>query len=267
MKHRSEDQAQLLWGWAGCEVSCVSVGVTWVKALLPADNSLKPCVFYPFDQGCLCNNCVKNRDLCLQMKTSSWRVIWRSSLQSGVESRGGMSRKEGGYWSPAPVVCGKVNRKLSQKSQSVTRRPLLSSRPQRHGSAGGLKTGNKVEMWNWSLKVVDSESLFFLWVMSHVWDSGGAAHHLAADWECAAMIMWEGPLSDLCCWPIPARTDMAMASAAALELRPLCLVEGLGAKELCWMTGAGEPVGSEVSFKLSSAAKEGGKKEAQVQIL
>lgn len=47
---------------------------------------------------------------------------------------------------------------------------------------------------------------------------------------------------------------MAMASAAALELRPLCPVEGFGARELCWMTGAGEPVGSEVSFILSSAA-------------
>lgn len=47
---------------------------------------------------------------------------------------------------------------------------------------------------------------------------------------------------------------MAMASAAALELRPLCPIEGLGARELCWMTGAGEPVGSEVSFILSSAA-------------
>lgn len=55
---------------------------------------------------------------------------------------------------------------------------------------------------------------------------------------------------------------MAMASAAALELRPLCPTEGLGARELCWMTGAGEPVGSEVSFILSSAAateqREGG---------
>lgn len=50
---------------------------------------------------------------------------------------------------------------------------------------------------------------------------------------------------------------MAMASAAALELRPFCPAEGLGAKELCWMTGAGEPVGSEVSFILSSAATKG----------
>lgn len=48
-----------------------------------------------------------------------------------------------------------------------------------------------------------------------------------------------------------------MASAAALELRPFCPAEGLGAKELCWMTGAGEPVGSEVSFILSSAATKG----------
>lgn len=79
------------------------------------------------------------------------------------------------------------------------------------------------------------------------------------------MIMWEGPLSALCCWPIPASTDMAMASAAALELRPFCPAEGLGAKELCWITGAGEPVGSEVSFMLSSAAAQ--KKDIiQIQI-
>ena len=65
------------------------------------------------------------------------------------------------------------------------------------------------------------------------------------------MIMWEGPPSDLC-WPIPASTDMAMASAAARELRPL----GTPEWELCWITGAGEPVGSEVSFMLSSAAAD-----------
>lgn len=89
-----------------------------------------------------------------------------------------------------------------------------------------------------------------------VWANSGLGwtHHLAADWDCVAMIMWEGPLSALGCWPIPASTDIAMASAAALELRPFCPTEGLGAKELCWITGAGEPVGSEVSFMLSSAA-------------
>lgn len=47
-----------------------------------------------------------------------------------------------------------------------------------------------------------------------------------------------------------------MASAAALELRPFCPEEGLGANELCWITGAGEPVGSDVSFMFSSAATE-----------
>lgn len=47
-----------------------------------------------------------------------------------------------------------------------------------------------------------------------------------------------------------------MASAAALELRPLCPAEGLCAKELCWITGAGDPVGSELSFMLSSTAAE-----------
>lgn len=52
---------------------------------------------------------------------------------------------------------------------------------------------------------------------------------------------------------MPASTDMAMASAAARALRPLWPAEGLGARELCWMTGAGEPVGSEDSFMLPSA--------------
>lgn len=42
-----------------------------------------------------------------------------------------------GGWSPAPVVYGKVNRKLYQKSQSILRRLLLSSRPQHDGSTGG----------------------------------------------------------------------------------------------------------------------------------
>lgn len=44
-----------------------------------------------------------------------------------------------GGWSPAPVVYGKVNRKLSQKSQSIPRRLLLSSRPQHDGSTGGVR--------------------------------------------------------------------------------------------------------------------------------
>lgn len=97
---------------------------------------------------------------------------------------------------------------------------------------------------------------FYPWVMNQVWAGGAAAHHLAADWDCAAMMMWEGPPSTLWCWPIPASTDMAMASAAALVLKPFWPTEGLGAKELCWITGAGEPVGSDVSFRLSSAAAE-----------
>lgn len=41
-----------------------------------------------------------------------------------------------GGWSPAPVIYGKVSRKLSQTSQSVPRRLLLSSRPQHDGSTG-----------------------------------------------------------------------------------------------------------------------------------
>lgn len=57
------------------------------------------------------------------------------------EAQGGNQGE--GYWSPAPVVYGKVNRKLSQKSQSIPRRLLLSSRPQHDGSTGGLERARK----------------------------------------------------------------------------------------------------------------------------
>lgn len=149
----------------------------------------------------------------------------------------------------------------------------MSSRPQQDGSPGGLERpqrggGAEEKMWNSEFK---NEGTWEVRVFSTLGDEpsvglGGIAHHLAADWDCAAMIMWEGPLSALCCWPIPASTDMAIASAAALELRPFCPVEGLGAKELCWITGAGEPVGSDMSFMLSSAAIQKNKKATQAKI-
>lgn len=67
------------------------------------------------------------------------------------------------------------------------------------------------------------------------------------------MMTCEGPLSPR--WlPMPASTDMATASAAARELTPFGPddPEGLRATELCWITGAGEPVASHISFMDSS---------------
>lgn len=67
------------------------------------------------------------------------------------------------------------------------------------------------------------------------------------------MMTCEWPLSAR--WvPMPASTDMATASAAARELMPFGPddPEGLSATELCWITGAGEPVASHTSFMDSS---------------
>lgn len=58
-----------------------------------------------------------------------------------------------------------------------------------------------------------------------------------------------GSASSVLCVAICASTEVATASAAERALSPL------GA-ELCWMTGAGEPVGSALSFGLS-APREG----------
>lgn len=154
-------------------------------------------------------------------------------------------------WSPAPVVYGKVNRTLSQSLSPLPEGCCWA--PGHSGMApwwvgesrGGQGTGGgHLGVHCAWLPMSDKPSL----------GHSGTANHLAADWDCAAIIIWETALSARCCWPMPARTDIAMASAAALELRPLWPPEGLGASELCWMTGAGEPVGSEVSFMLSSAA-------------
>lgn len=58
---------------------------------------------------------------------------------------------------------------------------------------------------------------------------------------------------------------MATASAAERTFIPL----GEAVTELCWMTGAGEPVGSELSFGLSGFAgereREGGERRRNVE--
>lgn len=96
-------------------------------------------------------------------------------------------------WSPAPVVYGKVNRKLSLKSQSILRRLLLllSSRPQHDGSTGGSE---RAEERREELGVVDKgiQKVYgggrvhcsFLPLGDRCEPSlgrGGIAHHLAAD--------------------------------------------------------------------------------------
>lgn len=77
------------------------------------------------------------------------------------------------------------------------------------------------------------------------------AHHLVAGCDCVVMTTPPG-------WPapIPANTDIATASAAR-TLRPLMLAPGLegaaGGEGPCWMTAAGEPMGSvEGSLGVSS---------------
>lgn len=78
-----------------------------------------------------------------------------------------------------------------------------------------------------------------------------SAHHLGADCDCAPMTIPPG-------WPdpIPAKTDIATASAAR-TLSPLMVGPGLeaeaGGDGPCWITAAGEPMGSvEVSLEVSS---------------
>lgn len=57
-----------------------------------------------------------------------------------------------------------------------------------------------------------------------------------------------GTASSVLCPAIWASTEVATASAAErAELSPL----GAAEAELCWMTGAGEPEGSELSLGLS----------------
>lgn len=93
------------------------------------------------------------------------------------------------------------------------------------------------------------------------------SHHLLDGWDCVAMMTCDGPPLSPRWLPIPASTDMATASAAARELRPLgpTVDEGLWARELCWMTGAGEPVGSDVSFMCSSPERHKKKKKMKIR--
>lgn len=81
-------------------------------------------------------------------------------------------------------------------------------------------------------------------------------HHLPADWDCGAMMTGAGAgagsASSVLCVAICASTEVATASAAERALSPL------GA-ELCWMTGAGEPVGSALSLGLSAPRGNTGK--------
>lgn len=57
-----------------------------------------------------------------------------------------------------------------------------------------------------------------------------------------------GMLSSVLWLAICVSTEVATASAAERTLSPL----GEAVTELCWITGAGEPVGSELSFGLSA---------------
>lgn len=78
-----------------------------------------------------------------------------------------------------------------------------------------------------------------------------SAYHLGADCDCVAITTPPG-------WPepIPAKTDIATASAAR-TLSPLMVATGLeaeaGGDGPCWITAAGELMGSaEVSLEVSS---------------
>lgn len=108
----------------------------------------------------------------------------RFDLRAGRDERGSTEGKTRmGNWSPAPVVYGKVNRKLSQKSQSIPRRLLLllSSRPQHDGSTGGSERaeehseGGRGRLEIWASRSGKLEgmggvaALFYPWVMSQFW--------------------------------------------------------------------------------------------------
>lgn len=134
---------------------------------------------------------------------------------------------ESRVWSPAPVVYGKVINNLSlSQSQFIPRMQL--------------------QRWH--------ERGFELPISGDAESPVRSPHHLLEGWDCVAMMTCDGPPLSPRWLPIPASTDMATASAAAREVKPLGPVadEGLGAKELCCMTGAGEPVGSDVSLICTS---------------
>lgn len=90
-------------------------------------------------------------------------------------------------------------------------------------------------------------------------------HHLPADWDCGAIMTCDciGTFSSVLWLAIWVRTEVATASAAERMFSPL----GDAVTELCWMTGAGEPVGSELSLGLSDFSRQGKKKRVLVIVL
>lgn len=87
-------------------------------------------------------------------------------------------------------------------------------------------------------------------------------HHLPADWDCGAIMTCDcmGMFSSVLWLAIWVRTEVATASAAERTFSPL----GDVVTELCWMTGAGEPVGSEHSLGLSDFSRKGKNKRVLV---
>lgn len=73
------------------------------------------------------------------------------------------------------------------------------------------------------------------------------------------MMTWgcSGTASSVLWLAICVSTEVATASAAERTLSPL----GEAVTEPCWMTGAGEPVGSELSFGLSARGRGGKEKK------
>lgn len=147
---------------------------------------------------------------------------WRSRRKLKEGARVTEDAKENTVWSPAPIVYGIVNNNLLPSHSMCVQICPLSR---------------------------DAESPR---------QTVSCSHHLLDWWDCVAMMTCDGPPLSPRWLPIPASTDMATASAAARELRPLgpTVDEGLWARELCWMTGAGEPVGSDVSFMCSSPERQ-----------
>lgn len=143
--------------------------------------------------------------------------------------------------SPAPVVYGIGNRKLFRSPKFYSQNSLGQLQARRAWQCErGPGKGEKEDR--------EDLVLSFAPLLSSCW-----AHHLAEGWACVVMMTCEGPLCAR--WvPKPASTDMATASAAARELTPFGPddPEGLSATELCWITGAGEPVASHTSFMDSS---------------
>lgn len=261
--------------WKQCEALCVVWYLIWSRMFMQHLHLWKLCM-------CMCVTCSHGKFVTAvhserRSPTVQWKVILTEGEERWVGGGGGEGMRVGrlesspcSLWQSEQEALSKVS-VHSQKAAAELQATAWwlhhrGQREQRSTGKGNIRNspthqppplpqsgdGGSREGWKWGGDHCSSLPLGDECEPSL--SRGGIAHHLAADWDCAAMIMWEGPLSALCCWPIPASTDIAMASAAALELRPFCPAEGLCAKELCWITGAGEPVGSELSFMLSSAA-------------